>query len=144
MTKGEMTSKYAAGERTCPISDPLPAHRTWTGARYRFCMKPECVAIVKARKVGRYIGPNEHKCEETDCDNFVPEGQYRLQPFSLICPAECWGRSVKTNLILKCSCRCGQDVLRLSKRKTATGLVFLSPTHMENYFRHRYFAACCG
>jgi integrase/recombinase XerC len=81
MTNAERMPKYEAGERSCPIcSDPLPAHQTWPGAIYRFCGKPECAAIVKTMKGGRYIGTGEHKCEGADCDNFVPEGRYRPQP----------------------------------------------------------------
>jgi len=48
-------------------------------------MKPECVAEVKAMKLGRYIGPREHACEGGDCDNFVPEGRYGFRPAYLTC-----------------------------------------------------------
>lgn len=146
MTKDEMMPKYEAGERKCPIcGDPLPAHQTWPGAKYRFCMKPECVAEVKALKWGRYIEHGGHKCEGGDCDNFVPEGRYRSKPNYLTCSPECWHRrSVKGNLVLPCGCGCGGEVLRPCKRKTATGLVFVSMKHQGEYLINKYLTECCG
>ena len=88
MTKDEMMPKYKAGERTCPIcADPLPAHQTWAGAKFRFCGQSECTVIVKAMRWGRYVGPNERKCEAGDCDNFVPAGRYSAKPKYLTCTA---------------------------------------------------------
>jgi integrase/recombinase XerC len=147
MTKDQMMPKYEAGERNCPIcSEPLPAHQTWAGARYRFCGKPECAAIVKAKKGGgRYIGANERKCDCEDCENFVPEGWYRHRPTYFSCSANCWYRRfVKGNLVLKCDCGCGKDVLRPCKRKTTTGLVFASKKHQSNYLINKYLTERCG
>ena len=146
MIKDEMMPKYRSGERCCPIcDDPLPPHQTWPGAKYRICTKPGCVAEVKALKWGRYIGPNEHKCEGGDCDNFVPEGRYRSKPTYLTCSPECWyRRSVKGNLVLPCGCGCGGEVLRPCKRKTATGLVFVSTKHKSEYLTNKYLTECCG
>jgi integrase/recombinase XerC len=110
MTKDAMMPKYEAGERACPLcSESLPAHQTWPGARYRFCGQPECLAIVKRMMCGRYIGPNEHKCDGDTCDNFVPQGRYRAHPAYLSCSAECWyRRSIKGNLAY--SGGCGQVI----------------------------------
>jgi integrase/recombinase XerC len=146
MTKEEMMATYGAGERTCPIcSESLPAHQTWRGARYRFCGQPECAAVVRAKKGGRYIGANERQCHGNECGNFVPEGWYRKRPTYLSCSAECWYRRfLKGNLIRKCACGCGKDVLRPCKRKSATGLVFLSARHQADYITNKYLAETCG
>lgn len=146
MTKDELMPKFAAGERSCPIcGSPLPAHQTWPGARYRFCGKPECRVHVIALGWGRYIRPNEHKCEGENCGHFVHEGRYTLKPRYLMCSPECWyARSVKGNLVLKCGCGCGEDVLRPSKRTTLTGLVFVSHKHSGRYFSEKHLNAYCG
>ena len=67
MTKEELMPKYEYGERTCRVcSAPLPAHQTWPGATYRFCGKPECSAVVKLKKRGRWIGPGEYPPDQAD------------------------------------------------------------------------------
>jgi hypothetical protein len=101
MGNKKMMPKYEAGERACAIcSESLPAHQTWAGAKYRICGKPECVAIAKAKKGGRYINPNERKCHGEECEAFVPSGWYAHRPIYLSCSADCWHRRfVKGDLI---------------------------------------------
>jgi integrase/recombinase XerC len=147
MTKDAMMPKYEAGKRACPIcGEPLPAHQTWAGSRFRFCGGPGCVAVVKAQKWGRYIGTNERKCDDEKCEKFVPEGWYRYRPPYLSCSAECWYRRfVKGNLVMQCGCGCGKDVLRPCKRKSRpTGLVFVSLQHQSNYIVSKYLTETCG
>jgi site-specific recombinase XerD len=96
-------------------------------------------------KWGRYLRHGEHKCDGGNCDNFVPEGQYGSRPAYLTCSYDCWHRrSAKGNLVLKCSCGCGQDFLRPYKRKTLTGLVFASKEHMSAHLIDKYLAEHCG
>lgn len=146
MTNEEIMPRYEAGERTCPIcSDPLPAHHTWRGARHRFCGKAECAAVVKKMKGGRYVAPNEQRCEAGSCDNFVPEGWYANRPNYLSCSGKCClRRSIRGNLCRQCGCGCGLNVYRSSAKKTASGLVFASPQHRGNYRRAQYLTECCG
>jgi integrase/recombinase XerC len=146
VTKNQMMPKYEAGERACPIcSEPLPAHQTWGGAKYRICGKPECIAVLRAKKGGRYIAANERKCDGEDCDNFVPEGWYRTHPTYLSCSAECWYRRfLKGNLLRKCACGCGKDVLRGCKKANVTRRVFFSQLHQVEYCKNKYLAETCG
>ncbi len=144
--KYQPVSTYEAGIRKCPICDsPLPAHQTWPGARYRFCMKPECMAKVKESRCDRYIGLDQQKCERDGCTNFVPEGLYRSRPTYLTCSAECWHRrNSKGKPIRNCDCGCGQQVLRRCKRKSVTGQMFVSPKHHGNYQINKHLAQRCG
>jgi integrase/recombinase XerC len=146
VTKDQMMPKYEAGERTCPIcGEPLPAHQTWIGAKFRLCGKPECVAVVKAKPRARYIGATERRCDGEGCENFVPEGRYATRPPYLSCSAECWYRRfLKGNLVRQCGCGCGREVLRPCDRKTATGLVFASSKHQRSYLINKYLTDHCG
>jgi site-specific recombinase XerD len=146
MTKDEMMPKYEAGERKCPIcGEPLPAHQTWRGARYRFCGKPQCAKKVKAKRKSRYVGANEYRCDGEGCENFVPEGRYGTQPAYLSCSAECWyRRSLKGNMHLTCGCGCGQEFLRASQPETVCGLVFISKEHHGDYLREKHLTEHCG
>ena len=75
----------------------------------------------------------------------MPAGWYACRPTYLSCSAECWyGRFVKGNLVLKCGCGCGEDVLRPCKRKRPTELVFSSKEHLSNYLINKYLTERCG
>lgn len=144
MTYEEMIRKYKAGERTCAVcSEPLPAHETWPGARYPFCGKPECAATLKASKRGRYIGPNEHKCEGPDCNNFIPQGRYDRKADYLACCGQCWvRRRTKGNRLLKCGCGCDQEFLGRAERRPIDGRYFLSSRHFGVYLHNKYVEGC--
>ncbi len=147
MTYEEMVKKYKAGERACGVCGKpiLKDHETWPGARFPFCGDPDCAAKLKAGKHGRYIGPNEHKCEGPNCDNFVPGGRYDRKADYLTCCGECWvRRRTKGNRILICACGCGQEFLGRAERKPINGLYFLSPEHYGNYLRKQYLVSSAG
>jgi integrase/recombinase XerC len=149
VTDAELMPNYAARERTCPIcGTPLPAHQTWPGARYRFCSASECAAKVKKLPRGRYIRPNEHKCEGDACSNFVPEGRYSIIPAYLSCCAACWyRRRERGNIRVKCDCACDREFFRSAariKRANTGGLLFFSPQHQGHYIRNKYLADRCG
>jgi len=118
---------YRDGERKCPICDaPLPAHQTWPGADYRFCGAPKCAAKVKKLQQARYVGPNELKCHRAVCDNFVPEGRYRVNPAVICCSAECWySHTFKDGgEKIKCDCGCGTKLPGRRNRITLTASSF--------------------
>jgi len=137
---------YKAGDRRCPMcGEPLPAHQTWPGARYRVCGKTECTLKVNNHAGGRYVGPNEQRCTADSCSNYVPEGRYGIHPRDLSCSAACWYRhDSKGKILMKCGCGCNQTFLRRSKRKCIHGLVFLSPAHQGNYTRNKHLNESCG
>jgi hypothetical protein len=75
MPKAAQIYRYEAGQRNCPVcNDPLPAHETWPGARYRFCGKPECADVVKTSPAGIYIAQDERRCDGPQCENFLAPG----------------------------------------------------------------------
>src|SRR5215472_11201819 len=142
-TQERKTRKYGDGERRCPVcGEPLPAHQVWPGARYRFCGKPECVAQVKRLPRGAYIGAKEHKCAAKSCENFLPEGRYRLSA-KLYCSADCWHRC-EGRVPVQCDCGCEKWFMRKPKRKTSGGLVFMSKKHRGSYLRNKRTAEACG
>jgi len=145
VTNESKISKYDANERSCPTcAVPLPAHQTWPGVRYRFCGAADCAAKVKRLRNGRYIVTNEHKCEGPNCDRFVPEGRY-LVGVMLTCCAECWlRRGGRGSTRMKCGCGCGKELLRNSKRKNVSGMVFFSPQHRGSYVRNKHLTDSCG
>jgi integrase/recombinase XerC len=141
-----MIRKYKDGERDCAVcSGHLPAHETWPGAKFPFCGKPECAAVLKAHKSGRYIGPNEHKCEGPDCKNFIREGRYDRRADYLVCCGECWvRRRTKGNRLVKCGCSCNQEFLGRAERKPINGLYFLSSKHYGAYQQEQYLVSSTG
>src|SRR5260370_32821372 len=146
MPKAAQIHKFEAGQRKCPICDrPLPAHETWPGARYRFCGEPECVEAVQANKTGRYIGPNQYKCDGPQCENFVPTGLYSKIFRVLTCSSRCSNRREwKGTQRLTCGCGCGLDFLGKKKRNNVDGLVFISSQHRGTYIRNKYLRESCG
>jgi integrase/recombinase XerC len=146
MTYEDMIRNYEAGKRLCGVCDkPVSAHETWPGAKYPFCGKPECAAALKADGAGRYIGPNEHKCEAPDCNNFVPEGRYDRRADYLTCCGECWvRRRTKGNRPLTCGCGCGQEFRGRAERRPINGLYFLDSKHYGIYQQEQYFQRCWG
>jgi len=146
MSKEKLVKKYEAGEKPCSVCNkPLAEHQTWPGALFRFCGSTECETAIREMTWGRYVGPNEHKCENLECDRFVPPGRYRSKPAFLSCSAACWyRRSSRGNIQMKCDCGCGKEFFRASRRPSATGLVFLSPQHQGDYFSRVYVEQNCG
>jgi integrase/recombinase XerC len=140
MTNEELMPTYVDGERSCPIcSEPLPAHQTWPGARYRFCGSPTCAPKVKGLQKGRYIEANSVKCEAPDCDAYIPEGRYTGRSVFVACSPECHRkRALKGSMEMTCDCGCGNKFSRASKRGSVTGLVFLSNEHRVKYVREQY------
>lgn len=159
MTYDDMIRKYLDNEQTCCVChDPLPAHQTWPGARHPFCGKPECSTSLKAKQpfsgkensglaaqVGRYIGPNEHKCEGPDCNNFIPEGRYDRRADFLTCCGECWiRRRTKGNRLLMCGCGCGKEFRGKAERLPINGLYFFNSKHYGAYQQEQYLESCWG
>jgi integrase/recombinase XerC len=117
---------FKDGERSCPIcNEPLPAHETWPGARYRFCMKTECKAMVITTKGGlRYVEHQQVKCGAIGCINYVPEGRYAANPGVLTCSPVCAGAPLPASRQqVKCRCGCGTELTRL-----------VSDNNKEGYF----------
>jgi integrase len=141
-----MIRNYSDGEKTCPIcGKPLPAHETWPGARYRFCDSVECRGVVKFSSTGRYIGPNEHRCEGPDCDNFVPAGRYDVRADYVTCCGECWiRRRTKGNRLLTCGCGCDEQFLGRAERRPIDGLYFMDSKHFGVYLHNKYLDKNCG
>jgi len=137
---------YGEGERACPVcKEPLPAHRTWPGARHRFCGKPACATVVQNTKYWRYIKAGKHKCEGPDCPNFIPEGRYDHRADFLTCSGECWvRRRTKGNRLLTCGCGCGEEFLGRAERRPIGGLYFKSPKHYGNYLEEQYAITMAG
>lgn len=146
MTYDDMIRSYAAGERTCPVcDDPLAQHQTWPGARFRICDNLECRGVIKHARYGRYIGPNEHRCEGPGCENFIPAGKYDVRADYLTCCGKCWiRRRTKGNRTLTCGCGCGQDFLGKAEREPKDGLYFLSSKHYGVYLHNRFLTDNCG
>src|SRR5271170_3168968 len=126
---------YEFGERSCPVClEPLPAHDTWPGARYRFCGKAECAAQVKSDGKGVYFGSNERKCDGPDCNRFVAEGRYDRIATHYACCVECWiRRRTKGTRPLICGCGCGETFFGKAQRRPIGGLYFKSPRHYGDY-----------
>ena len=146
MIRTKLTAQYQAGEQTCPIcAAPLPAYQTWAGAGYRYCGKPECTAIVKAMKRGRYIGPNQEKCGRAACNNLLPEGRYMLRASKFLCSLECMMLCLtKGNQRLKCACGCGKDVIRRALWSSESGRAFFSLEHKKTYEFNQLLTEKCG
>lgn len=106
---------YENGERICPMCDaPLPAHETWLGARYRFCLTAECKAKVLAQKGHRrYVEHKQVPCGRIGCNNFVPEGVYSNNPSVLACSAACAAGPIRdAKQKVTCRCGCGVTLMR--------------------------------
>jgi integrase/recombinase XerC len=147
MAYEKMIRKYAAGARTCFVcrTKPLPSHETWPGAKYAFCGKPECRAVLKEGTGGLYVGPSEVKCEGPECDNYIPEGRYDRRADFLACCGECWvRRRTKGTRLLMCGCGCGQEFLGRAERRPTDGLYFLSSKHFGEYLHNKYLKERCG
>jgi integrase/recombinase XerC len=138
----ESIRHYEEGERSCPIcKEPLPAHDTWPGFRYRYCGTAEC-----AQKITRFrhIEANQYKCDAPNCENFVPEGFYNKQSGFYTCSPECWKHRVILGYrVLTCGC-CGQEFIGRGNRKGVEGKYFLSQQHYGNYLHARYVNETSG
>lgn len=143
MTNEELMPRYADGERSCPIClDPLTAHQTWPGAKYRFCGNLACTEKVRALSKGRYVEANTIRCEAPDCGSYIPEGRYDQRMVFIACSAQCYRkRALKGSIVLTCAL-CGIQFLRPSRRKG--DLVFCSPKHWGEYVTDRQLEKCCG
>ena len=146
MTKDGLFEHYADLERQCPIChDPMPAHTTWPGARYRFCAKADCAMQVKTIKRGRFVDSDSGKCRASNCFKFIPEGRYERGLTCVACSPECYKRcQLDGSLRLTCGCGCGSEVRRASIRRNRGGLVFLSQKHRDDYWRNTHLAETCG
>ena len=142
----DMIRHYAAGEQTCAVcQEPLAAHQTWPGARFKICDSLECRGVIKHARRGRYVSPNEHKCEGPGCENFIPAGKYDARADYLTCCGECWiRRRTKGNRVLTCGCGCGQEFLGRAEREPVDGLYFLSSKHYGDYQHNKYLTEHCG
>lgn len=146
MTKDGLFEHFGDAERPCPIcNDPLPAHITWPGARYRFCGTTECAARVKILKNGRFVDPDSEPCRASNCSKFVPQGRYERGLVCVACSPECYTRcQLDGSIRLTCGCGCGNEVRRASSRNNKTGLVFFSASHRGEYFRSKRLQETCG
>jgi len=146
MKDGTKIKKYKDGQRSCPIcSDPLPAHETWQGARYRYCHKPACTVEVKRLEGGAFIASDERLCDGPDCGRFVPEGRYTNPPKCRTCSGQCWLRHSRTGLVSKlCSCGCGQILYRRPDLISESGKVFVSGKHKGAYETEAFMRGSCG
>jgi integrase/recombinase XerC len=117
---------FKDGERSCPVcNEPLPAHETWPGARYRFCMTAECrTRVIATKGMLRYVEHQQVKCGAIGCTNYVPEGRYAPNPGVLTCSAVCAGAPLAASR-QQVTCRCGCGV-ELTRR--------LSENNKEGYF----------
>lgn len=147
MIKDGLFEHYADAERPCPIcNDPLPAHTTWPGARYRFCGKSECAARLKAIKNRGFVDPNSEPCRASNCSKFVPQGRYERGLVCVACSPECYKRcQLDGSIRLTCACGCGSEVRRASKPRTGrSGRVFLSKEHRDEYWQSTHLIETCG
>src|ERR1035437_4877909 len=116
MNESKAMPYYKDGERTCPFcNDPLPAHQTWPGARFRYCMKNECKQRLLAgnRHGWQYIEAMTRRCDALGCTNLLPEGRYDNTAAFKTCSAACYYARVNTGHPPRmCACGCGQEVRR--------------------------------
>lgn len=145
MTYEDMHHHYKEGERKCPIcKDPLPAHDTWPGSRFRYCGRAECAEKVKGSHNSRYVGESKCTCDGPGCENFLPAGFYDVRATYYGCCWECWvRRRTKGNRLLKCGC-CGKEFLGRAERKPIDGMYFMSARHYGNFKRRKYLTEMCG
>lgn len=146
MPKAAQIHRYEAGQRNCPVcNDPLPAHETWPGARYRFCGKPECTDVVKTSPAGIYIAQDERRCDGPQCENFLAPGLYSKTARVLTCSIRCANqREWKGTHNLTCDCGCGLPFLGTKRKNNVSGLVFISLRHHANYVASKYMNDSCG
>jgi integrase/recombinase XerC len=137
---------FRDGERSCPIcNEPLPAHETWPGARYRFCMKAECKASVMTTKARlRYVAHQQVRCGAIGCTNYVPEGRYAANPALLTCSAACaQARLRASRQQVKCRCGCGVELTRRVSDDNKEGY-FASYKCHGRYRVQQYLSGNCG
>jgi integrase/recombinase XerC len=147
MIKDGLFEHYANAERQCPIcNDPLPAHTTWPGARYRFCGREGCAAGLKMLKTGKFVEADSEPCGASGCSNFIPRGRYERKLVFVACSAECYKRrALDGSIRLTCGCGCGSEVRRASNsREGRSGRVFLSREHCNEYRRNTHLNETCG
>ena len=146
MPKAAQIHRFEAGQRNCPIcNEPLPAHETWPGARYRVCGKVECAEILKASTTGMYIAESQRRCDGPQCENFIPSGLYSRTARILTCSPRCANRREwKGTHDLICDCGCGLHFLGTKKKNNVSGLVFISQQHRAHYITNKYESESCG
>jgi integrase/recombinase XerC len=146
MPKAAQIHRFDSGQRRCPIcNDSLAAHETWRGARYRFCGKPECVAMLKSTTTDIYIAANEYRCDGPECKSFIPAGLYSKTARVLTCSPRCANRREwKGTKTLACDCGCGLSFLGRRRKNNLSGLVFISQQHRANYIKSMYQSESCG
>ena len=138
-TKYVIIRRFKDGEGHCrACGQPLPAHETWPGFRYRICGRAECTEKARNYKRGHYLEANQQKCQAQGCENFIPEGRYHTLTGYYACSARCYKRRAdQTGDLFKCSCGCGTEFIRAKSNIPASGLAFCSPEHSAKYFRYR-------
>lgn len=156
MILNKLIRKYGEGEQNCCVcNSPLPAHETWPGARHPFCGSAECSASLKARppftrpglasKVGLYVGPNERKCGDYDCKDFLPEGRYDARNAFLTCSAKCWlrrhGAGETTH---RCDCGCGEEFIGRRRHGVIHGRRFKDNKHKGAFEKRQHAESVCG
>jgi len=140
---------FQEGERKCPIcNEPLPAHETWSGARYRFCMKVECkIAVRRSHSGMRYVEQRQVKCGASGCTNYIPEGVYSLNPPVLTCSAMCAKTKLRATSSrmqqVLCRCGCGVMLTRRISDHNKEGY-FASGSCRDRYRIQRYINENCG
>jgi integrase/recombinase XerC len=140
---------FQDGERNCSIcNEPLPAHETWPGARYRFCMRAACKDRVLLRKRGRrYLEHEQVKCGAIGCTKYVPEGCYAIKPGVLTCSALCAKAPLRMSTVsrqqVQCRCGCGVELTRRVSENNKEGY-FASSRCRDRYRIERYLTANCG
>jgi len=121
---------------------PLAAHQTWPGAPYRCCGASACASKVRKLPGGLYVAAHERKCDASGCQNFVPEGRYRIRS-AVCCSLECWESVQRRGTVrLVCACGCGQEFFR--QRKPRHRRSFISLQHEGDYVRNKYLEEACG
>jgi len=138
---------YEDGEQRCPLCNvPLPAHNTWPGARYRYCMKSECKHQLLAgnRQGWQYIEADTRGCDAEGCTSFLPEGRYSSADFKT-CSADCFYACVNAGMPTRmCACGCGQEVRRITWINCGDGPVYFSRQHMGKHRIEKHLSASAG
>jgi integrase/recombinase XerC len=129
--------------------EPLPAHETWPGARYRFCLIGACKdkVALKGKPGVRYVEHQQIKCGAIGCTNYVPEGRYATRPGVLICSAKCARALPRVSgarrQVVNCRCGCGAELTRRLNPNNKEGY-FASSQCRDRYRIQQYLTENCG
>jgi integrase/recombinase XerC len=129
--------------------EPLPAHETWPGARYRFCLIGACKdkVALKGKPGVRYVEHQQIKCGAIGCTNYVPEGRYATRPGVLICSAKCARALPRVSgarrQVVNCRCGCGAELTRRLNPNNKEGY-FASSQCRDRYRIQQYLTDNCG